>query len=223
MRNLDAQAVARRGLQAFFYQLVTPVDAAEGAGFVRHADVLTALASWGLPVESHWTRCEGIDQVIAFCDRWADERRDSEALVVAPDGQSFYLVEKLEFGRAGVFKHPGPLVNGQAVDLERVADLTVPAPPVAGERVVTGASLHPLGDKLAVRTYGHVFEYALSPDGGLDRLDLAVPTTLVPAASELQGEAIGYVDGGRWLYTVSEDARALGDRMLHRYRCLGLP
>jgi hypothetical protein len=155
--------------------------------------------------------------------RWVDERRDSEALVVAPDGRSFYLIEKLEYGRAGVFKHPGPLVNGQVVVLERVADLTVPAPPVAGERVVTGASLHPLGHKLAIRTYGHVFEYALAPEGGLDRLDLAVPTPLVPAASERQGEAVGYVDGGRWLYTVSEDEHALGDRMLHRYRCLGLP
>lgn len=113
MRNLDAQAVARRGLQAFFYQLVTPGEAAEGAGFVRHADVLTALASWGLPVESHWTRCEGIDQVIAFCDRWADERRqlpfDTDGVVIKVDDLALraQLGNTAKFPRwATAFKFP---------------------------------------------------------------------------------------------------------------------
>ncbi len=89
MRNLDPAQVARRGLLAFFYQLVTPGEAAEGQGFVSHADVLTTLAAWGLPVEPHWTRCAGIVEVIAFCDAWADRRRslpfDTDGVVIKVD------------------------------------------------------------------------------------------------------------------------------------------
>jgi DNA ligase (NAD+) len=87
MRNLDPAQVARRGLRAFFYQLVAPA----GAGFpqVTHADILAMLRRWGLPVEAHWTRCAGIDAVIAFCDSWAEERRqlpfDTDGVVIKVD------------------------------------------------------------------------------------------------------------------------------------------
>ncbi|MGC4081320.1 MAG: NAD-dependent DNA ligase LigA [Vicinamibacterales bacterium] len=89
MRNLDPQQVARRGLRAFFYQLVTSTDAVEGSAFAHHAEVLEALRAWKLPVEPHWTRCHGIDQVVAFCESWADRRRslpfDTDGVVVKVD------------------------------------------------------------------------------------------------------------------------------------------
>ena len=59
--------VARRGLQAFFYQLVTGAEG-EAPSFTHHADVLTSLRARGLLVESHWERCASIDAVIAFCE-----------------------------------------------------------------------------------------------------------------------------------------------------------
>ena len=69
MRNLDPALVARRGLAAWMYQLVhsnvrSPI----------HSEMLRELAAWGLPVEPHWRRCEGIDAVIAFCDEWRERR-----------------------------------------------------------------------------------------------------------------------------------------------------
>lgn len=89
MRNLDPREVATRGLRAFFYQLVRAGEEAEGSGYAHHADVLTALASWGLPVEPHWRRCNGIDEVIAFCDGWAEKRRtlpfDTDGVVIKVD------------------------------------------------------------------------------------------------------------------------------------------
>jgi DNA ligase (NAD+) len=90
MRNLDPSQVAKRGLLAFFYQLVTAPDREDQeAGFGAHADVLTALAAWGLPVERHWARCAGIDAVIAFCEQWRDERRtlpfDTDGVVIKVD------------------------------------------------------------------------------------------------------------------------------------------
>ena len=54
-----------------------------------HAATLTALAAWGLPVEPHWTRCAGIEEVIAFCAAWADTRAgldfDTDGVVIKVD------------------------------------------------------------------------------------------------------------------------------------------
>jgi len=72
MRNLDPAEVARRGLGAFVYQLVTPGE--EGPRFDRHRDTLAALASWGLPVVRGWRACDGLDAVLAYCREWAERR-----------------------------------------------------------------------------------------------------------------------------------------------------
>ena len=74
MRTLDPRAVSRRGLSAFFYQIVVPhgIDPLDAT----HAESLRRIAAWGLPVEPHWERCEGIDALLAFCARWATARRD---------------------------------------------------------------------------------------------------------------------------------------------------
>jgi DNA ligase (NAD+) len=88
MRNLDPKQVARRGLLAFFYQLVTGSGAVETV-FTRHGDVLTMLRAWGLPVDPHWTRCANIAEVIAFCESWAERRRslpfDTDGVVIKVD------------------------------------------------------------------------------------------------------------------------------------------
>lgn len=75
MRNLDPALVASRELSAFVYQLVQ-----EGVGAIpqTHGDALAAMQSWGLPVEPHWQRLNGIDELIAFCRNWADRRRTLE-------------------------------------------------------------------------------------------------------------------------------------------------
>ncbi|MDO8677511.1 MAG: NAD-dependent DNA ligase LigA [Acidobacteriota bacterium] len=69
MRNLDPTVVAKRGLMAWTYQLVPP----DGE---RHSEMLKRLSKWGMPVEPHWKRCDGIDEVIAFCEEWRDKRND---------------------------------------------------------------------------------------------------------------------------------------------------
>jgi DNA ligase (NAD+) len=85
MRNLDPGLVARRGLSAYFYQLVSAADGVPPS----HAETLEALVKWGLPVEPHWMRCRGIDEVAAFCDEWAEKRRalafDTDGVVIKVD------------------------------------------------------------------------------------------------------------------------------------------
>jgi len=117
MRNLDPGLVARRGLGAFFYQLVSDADrdALKGVPYRRsdanadrahvgdtlqgvpatggvptsQAGILKAFAEWGLPVEPHWSRCVGIDEVSAFCEEWAEKRRtlafDTDGVVIKVD------------------------------------------------------------------------------------------------------------------------------------------
>jgi DNA ligase (NAD+) len=65
MRNLEPKLVARRGLRAFVYQVVDGLSRA--ASFRSHAEALTAMRAWGLPVEPDWRQCAGIHEVIAFC------------------------------------------------------------------------------------------------------------------------------------------------------------
>jgi len=90
MRNLDPSLVARRGLSAFVYQLVGTVhDERPTTNDQRHSELLRSLASWGLPVESHWERCANLDEVVAFCAKWKEDRRklsfDTDGVVVKVD------------------------------------------------------------------------------------------------------------------------------------------
>jgi len=99
MRNLDPALVSKRGLSAYVYQLVAnpaagrAADArarpAEDPFAPTHSETLRELARWRLPVEPHWTRCEGIDEVAEFCREWAEKRRsldfDTDGVVVKVD------------------------------------------------------------------------------------------------------------------------------------------
>jgi DNA ligase (NAD+) len=102
MRNLEPGLVARRGLAAFVYQLVTAgPESASGSGgdrvasgperdaWATHSEVLEAMGHWGLPVERHWRRCSGIAEVAAFCAEWAEARKkldfETDGVVVKVD------------------------------------------------------------------------------------------------------------------------------------------
>jgi DNA ligase (NAD+) len=86
MRNLDPSLVARRGLSAWTYQLLTATRAEAAPS---HAIMLERLKEWGLPVEPHWARCEGVDAVLEFCDKWKDARNtlqfETDGVVVKLD------------------------------------------------------------------------------------------------------------------------------------------
>jgi DNA ligase (NAD+) len=90
MRNLDPALVSKRGLSAFTYQLVWDVRVADAVQSVQtHSDMLVAMQAWGLPVEPHWRRCANVEEVIAFCDEWADKRQgldfDTDGVVIKVD------------------------------------------------------------------------------------------------------------------------------------------
>jgi DNA ligase (NAD+) len=85
MRNLDPRQVAKRRLGAFVYQLVE-----EGARErARHSATLELLRRWRLPVEPHWRRCTGLEELLAFCREWEEKRLslefDTDGVVVKVD------------------------------------------------------------------------------------------------------------------------------------------
>jgi DNA ligase (NAD+) len=83
LRNLDPALVARRGLSAFFYQLVG------AAGVESHAESLQQMRDWGLPVERHATPLVGLDALLAFVREWGEKRRsldfDTDGVVIKVD------------------------------------------------------------------------------------------------------------------------------------------
>jgi len=92
LRNLDPGLVARRGLRAYFYQLVDLPPAGAPTvddGPATHAATLQRLRAWGLPVEPHHRVCAGIDAVIAFCHEWESKRQgldfETDGVVVKVD------------------------------------------------------------------------------------------------------------------------------------------
>jgi DNA ligase (NAD+) len=120
MRNLDPGLVARRGLAAFTYQLVAP-----GLPLSTHAGMLETMRQWGLPVESHFRRCAGIDEVIAFCHEWAEKRLqlefDTDGVVIKLD--ELALRERLgttaKFPRwATAFKFPAQQVHTRLLRID---------------------------------------------------------------------------------------------------------
>ena len=101
--------VSKRGLKALFYQLVGSGD----SSLASQADTLKAMGEWGLPVEPHWQRLQGIDAVAAFCEEWAEKRRtlefDTDGVVIKVDDLSLRqrLGTTAKFPRwATAFKFP---------------------------------------------------------------------------------------------------------------------
>ena len=61
LKLLDPKIVAGRPIRAVFYA----VGVCEGVRFESHSEMLRRFADWGLPTQSTWWSCAGIDEVLA--------------------------------------------------------------------------------------------------------------------------------------------------------------
>lgn len=130
---------------------------------------------------------------------------DVEALAVAADGQAFYLFEKLDGPVARVFAPAGPLVDGVVAELAEVARFDAPGIDIDNGRSITGADLHPSGERLLIRVYTGSYEYRFEPGQGVADIAAIRPLTVAfGPLSEPQGEAIAYDADGFGVWTVSE-------------------
>jgi DNA ligase (NAD+) len=124
MRNLNPALVAARGLAAYVYHLVPASGEGDLTGRRTHAEILEVLATWGLPVEPHWRRCTGFNEVLAFCRAWEDERRlldfATDGVVVKVDDlpRRARLGSTAKFPRWAVaFKFPAEQATTRLLDI----------------------------------------------------------------------------------------------------------
>jgi DNA ligase (NAD+) len=214
LRTLDPQAVSKRGLRAFTYQLVA-ADAP-----ASHAQTLETLRAWGLPVEAHWQRCPTIDEVLAFCDKWATARRDldfeTDGVVVKVDAieRRRVLGKTSKFPRWAIaFKFPAEQrttrLNQIAVNVGRTGAVTpfaVLEPVFVAGSTISMATLHNEdditrkdireGDVVLIEKAGDVIPRVVGPvlsQRPADSKPWVMPTTCPRCGSQLhraEGEAV---------------------------------
>ncbi len=231
MRNLDPAQVARRGLSAYVYQLLIPGPAQAGhydeSGPARagrhddqtpvtsHADTLTRLRHWGLPVEPHWRVCDGIEALLAYCREWADRRGtlefDTDGVVAKLDDLA--LRERLgstaKFPRWAIaFKFPAQQATTRLVRIEvnvgrtgavtpyavldpvRLAGSTIQLATLHNEQEIARKDLRP-GDLVIVEKGGDVIPkivkplVSLRPGGDEEPRPWVMPTNCPACESEL--------------------------------------
>lgn len=71
LRQLDPRETASRPLKGYFYDVLA--TGGEPAPETQ-ADALAFIRGLGLPVNPHARVCNGIEEVVAFCDEWAEKR-----------------------------------------------------------------------------------------------------------------------------------------------------
>ena len=214
LRTLDPQEVATRGLRAFTYQLVARDAPAS------HAETLQTLRAWGLPVESHWQQCPTIDDVVAFCDKWATARREldfeTDGVVVKVDAidRRRALGTTSKFPRWAIaFKFPAEQrttrLNQIAVNVGRTGAVTPFAmlePVLVAGSTISMATLHNEddiarkdireGDWVLVEKAGDVIPRVVGPvlsKRPADSKPWIMPTTCPRCGSQLhraEGEAV---------------------------------
>jgi DNA ligase (NAD+) len=224
MRTLDPALVATRGLGAFVYQLVLPAGGAEAGeeapAFGTHAEVLNELRTWGLPVEPHWRRCRGIDEVVAVTREWAEGRHqlpfETDGVVVKVNELALRrrLGSTAKFPRWAIaFKFPAQQATTRLLRIELNVGRTGAVTPVAvlepvtlagstiglatlhNEQEIARKDIRP-GDMVLVEKGGDVIPKIVKPLTSRRASGAAAPAPFVmPAACPACGSALSRPEG----------------------------
>jgi DNA ligase (NAD+) len=150
VRQKDPRVTAARRLSLWTYQLV-------GAhGLASHSESLELLRRLGFPVNPNTRRVQGIDEVIAFTEEWAEARKDldyeTDGIVIKVDS----LADQAALGFvsraprwATAYKFPAEQVTTKLEEIEVYVGRTGAMTPVAhvtpvfvGGTTVRNATLH---------------------------------------------------------------------------------
>jgi DNA ligase (NAD+) len=181
VRMLDSSITAHRRLDFFAYYLLTDGKAA----FPRHSESLQALERLRFRASGDWKLCNGIDEVISYCEAWDFKR---EKLAYEIDGvvvkaNSIGIQNELGFTSksprwAIAYKYPArqetTVVNDIQVNVGRTGTLTPVAfldPVQIGGVTVSRSTLHnmdeierlgvQIGDTVLVERAGEVIPHVL--------------------------------------------------------------
>ncbi|MGN6611751.1 MAG: hypothetical protein ACTHLJ_08230 [Angustibacter sp.] len=127
----------------------------------------------------------------AYLDRQA---RNAESLLVLPGTEQFFVVQKVQRGKAGVFAGPRSPSTAHVNDLTQVGELAITG--------LSGGAVSPDGDRVVLRDATHAYVFHV-PDGDVAAALNSTPTrVLLP--HEGQGEAISFDRSGRSLLVTGE-------------------
>lgn len=133
-----------------------------------------------------------------FSFRYPGGGRDAESLFILPAGDPI-VVTKGRRHAVAVYRYPLPLGAGESARVERVRRLS--SGPLPRDEQVTGASISPDGDWVALRTYTALLLYRTSEllGGG----DASPHTVDLTHLGEPQGEGVAIGENGR-IYLTTE-------------------
>lgn len=133
------------------------------------------------------------------------EPLNAHTLLVDPATGDLLLVSNAEDGCSVLLRKPAPHLDGDDVTLEALAELTFGTGALAGDTLVTGGDVTPLGERIVLRTRSEAWLWLR--DGAFSVADaLQTAPCPVPLPAQTLGEAVTFDirDGG--VLTTSEGA-----------------
>jgi hypothetical protein len=128
---------------------------------------------------------------------------NAESMLVDPNSDTIYIITKVAAGMpSAVYKFPATF-GGSALTAQKVVDLTVPK---STDREAVSASAHPCAPAFLLRTYNTLYEFRAAAGATLEAAFSATPT-VVPVATETQGEGVAYRADGRGYFTTTEGSQ----------------
>ncbi|MBI3911122.1 MAG: NAD-dependent DNA ligase LigA [Armatimonadetes bacterium] len=182
LRQLDPKITARRRLQIWCYS----IGHADQYRPETQAELLEALSRWGMRVNPNHRLCRDIEEGVAYCEEWREERRhlpyDVDGLVVKVN--AIALQDRLGFVSrsprwAVAFKYPAEQATTRILDIIVQVGRTGALTPVAvmepvevGGVMVSRATLHNedeirrkdvrIGDTVVIQRAGEVIPEVVS-------------------------------------------------------------
>ncbi|MEP6743325.1 MAG: hypothetical protein ABJB61_12565 [bacterium] len=141
------------------------------------------------------------DDAEVFHFHYPDRAHDAEALLVHPKTGDLYIISKIPFANAFVYKAAAPFDTSVPTTLKRVAELNVPS---FFGGLITGGDISPDGLRVALCDYVDGYELVLAD--ARPPFDQIWKQSLKPLnlGERKQGESIAYRLDGRALLATSE-------------------
>ena len=176
IRQLDSKIAAKRGLDAFWYQLVNAQD----YGLPSQSAVLKQLSTWGFKVNPQYWHCSTIEEVIKLCEQMNEQRDqfpfDIDGMVVKVN--DFSIQQELGFTARSprfsiAYKFPAMQAQTTVLDIHLTVGRTGRITPNAklepvslGGSIISAATLHNedyiaskdirIGDRVFIRKAGDI-------------------------------------------------------------------
>lgn len=136
---------------------------------------------------------------------YPDAHQNAEALLVHPQSGAVYVIAKLVFGAAGVYKLKPDFGNAEPQTAVKVGEVSLPALP---NGLVTAGDISPDGKRVVIADYFSGYEIILPESAeDFDEIWKVLPVRVDIGKREI-GEAVAYSPDGNAIFSTSEKANS---------------